>query len=150
MDAVTYPTKNVIDFIEGDLVPLRVRFDAKPLADEFNVKWTPTLIVLDPKGKEHHRTVGFLPPEELIPSLMIGMAKGHFDQERFSEAISLLGKLLAEYPRSQWAPEGIYLLGVSKFKSTHEPKSLKEAYERLQKDYPSSEWARRASPYRLL
>ena len=150
MDAVTYPNPAVVEFIQKNLIPLQVSFDAMPLATVFNIQWTPTLITLDSQGKEHHRTVGFLSPQELIPSLMLGMAKCHFDSQRFQEALAILEKLLAEFPQSDSAPEAIYLHGVSRYKSTHDPKPLKEAYERLQKDYPASEWTKRASPYRLL
>jgi outer membrane protein assembly factor BamD (BamD/ComL family) len=101
------------------------------------------VITLDPEGKEHHRTVGFLPPEELIPSLMLGIAKSYFDQEKFGEALTMLDKLLKEYPRSYSAPEAAYVQGVSKYKSTHDPKQLKAAYEKLQAEYPSSEWTKR-------
>jgi tetratricopeptide (TPR) repeat protein len=150
MDAVTYPNENVIEFIQQNMIPLRVTFDAQPLATDFNLKWTPTLIALDADGKEHQRTVGFLPPEELIPSLLLGIAKSYFDRERFSEALSTLDKLIKDYPNSDSVPEALYLQGVSKYKSTHNPKPLKEAYEQLQAKYPSSEWTKRAYPYRLL
>jgi tetratricopeptide (TPR) repeat protein len=150
MDAVTYPNENVIEFIQRNMIPLRVAFDAQPLATDFNLKWTPTLIALDADGKEHQRTVGFLPPEELIPSLLLGIAKSYFDRERFSEALSTLDKLIKDYPNSDSVPEALYLQGVSKYKSTHNPKPLKEAYEQLQAKYPSSEWTKRAYPYRLL
>jgi len=150
MDAVTYPDDRVIEFIQSHMIPLRVPFDDKPLSTDFNVKWTPTLITLDPEGKEHHRTVGFLAPEELIPSLLLGIGKSHFDQGRFDESLSTFDRLLKGYPNSDSAPEAIYLQGVSKYKSTHVAKPLKEAYEQLQAKYPSSEWTKRAYPYRLL
>ncbi len=150
MDAVTYPQKKVSEFIEKNLVPLRVAYDAQPLASDFKVTWTPTLITTDAKGREHHRTVGFLSPEQLIPSLMLGMAKVHFDENRYDAALALLDELLTQYAQSDSAPEAIYLQGVSRYKSTHSPRPLKEAYEKLQKSYPSSEWTRRAAPYRLL
>ena len=150
MDAVTYPDERVTEFIQKNMIPLRVAFDAQPLSIDFNIKWTPTLITLDSNGKEHYRTVGFLPPEELIPSLMLGIAKSYFDRERFSEALSTLDKLLKDYPKSDSAPEAIYLQGVCRYKNTHDAKPLKEAYERLQAHYPSSEWTKRAYPYRLL
>ncbi len=150
MDAVTYPNEKVIEFIEKNMIPLRVAFDAQPIATQFNLKWTPTLITLDADGKEHQRTVGFLPPEDLIPSLLLGIAKSYFNRERFSEALSALDKILAEYPKSDSAPEAIYLRGVCRYKSTHKPQPLKEAYEQLQANYASSEWTKRAYPYRLL
>ena len=150
MDAVTYPKESVIDFIQTYLIPLRAASDAQPLSTEFNLKWTPTLITLDTEGKEHQRTVGFLSDEELIPSLMMGIAKCHFDKENFKEALSFFEKILKDYPKSDAAPEATYLQGVSRYKSTHDAKPLKAAYEQLLARYPSSEWTKRAYPYRLL
>jgi tetratricopeptide (TPR) repeat protein len=150
MDAVTYPNDKVIKFIQRHMIPLRVPFDAQPLSSDFNIKWTPTLVTLDANGKEHHRTVGFFPPEELIPSLLLGIAKSYFERERFGEALSTLEELLTDYPKSDAAPEAIYLRGVCRYKSTHDPKPLKGAYEQLQANYPLSEWTKRAYPYRLL
>src|SRR5512136_870622 len=100
MDAVTYPDEKVVDFIGKSIVPLKLSFDAKPMADDYNVKWTPTLITINGGGKEHHRTVGFLPPEELIPSLMLGIGKVHFDAERIGEALKYFEKIVKEFPRS--------------------------------------------------
>jgi TolA-binding protein len=150
MDAVTYPDSRVIEFIQKKIIPLQVPYNHQPLSSEFNVKWTPTLVTLDEEGKEHHRTLGFLGPEELIPSLLLGMAKIHFDLEQFAPALAGLEALLAEYPKSDAAPEAIYLRGVARYKSSHEVKHLKEAYELLQAQYPGSEWSKRAYPYRLL
>lgn len=150
MGAVTFPKQEVIDYITTNVVPLRLPHDHKPLSEQFQVKWTPTLVTLDQDGKEHHRTVGFLPPEELIPSLLLGKAKTHFDLEQFEAALKTLETLLKDYPKSDSAPEAIFLKGVCGYKHTHQPKPLKEAYERLQKEYPNSEWTKRALPYRLL
>jgi hypothetical protein len=150
MDAVTYPNEKVIEFFSKKIVGLRAPFDSKPLSTDFSVKWTPTLVVTDWDGKEHNRTVGFLPPEELIPSLLLGMAKCDFDADRFRQAIALLDALLADYPWSSAAPEAVFLRGVSRFKAANDPAPLKEAYEKLRVDYPESEWVKRASPYGLL
>lgn len=150
MDAVTYPETRVINFISQSMIPLRVPFDAQPLATDFKVKWTPTIVTLDYEGHEHHRTVGFLAPEELIPSLILGISKMYFDTDQFDDALKHLDKLLADYPQSGSAPEALYLRGVSLYKSTNDPKPLKEAYEKLLEAYPDGEWTKRAYPYRLL
>ena len=150
MGAVTYPNQKVAEFVEKHMVPIQVLFNAQPLATDFNVKWTPTVITLDEEGAEHHRTVGFLSPEEFIPSLMLGIGKVHFDREKFEAARSLFDQLLQGYPKSDAAPEAVYLRGVAQFKSSHSAKALKDIYERLQTEYPSSEWTKRAQPYRLL
>jgi len=150
MDAVTYPNAKVVAFINESVIPVRLPHDHKPLAEQFKVKWTPTLITLDTEGDEQHRTVGFLPPEELIPSVLLGTAKAHFYYDNFDNALQVLGALLKDYPKSDPAPEAIYLRGVCRYKSIQDPKPLKEAYEKLQAEYPKSEWAKRAYPYRLL
>lgn len=150
MGAVTYPDAKVIDFVNSRMVPVQVLFDAQPYATDFNIKWTPTIITLDEAGKEHHRVVGFLPPEEFIPSCLLGIAKVNFDTDRFQDALFDLEKILTNYPRSKAAPEAVYLRGVCGYKSTHDPKPLKAAWEKLQAEYPMSEWTERAKPYSLL
>ena len=150
MDAVTYPDKNVIAFIEKYYLPLQVAHDAKPLADDFNVKWTPTLITLGLDRREHHRTVGFLDPDAFIASALLGIGKYNFDNDRFAEALEFFEKIVAEKPESDSAAEAIFLRGVSRYKSSGDPKPLKEAYETLSSRFPDSEWTKRAYPYRLL
>jgi len=150
MDAVSYPDTKVTEFINGNIVPLRVHFDNQPLSSTFNVQWTPTLVTLDRNGKEHHRTVGFLSPEELIPSLILGIGKTHFDLKEFKQSVESFDKIISSYSKCDATPEAMYLRGVSRFKTTHDGKILKEAYELLQSQYPGSEWTKRALPYRLI
>ena len=150
MDAVTYPDQKVINFINQHFVPLRIPFDAEPYAKDFNVKWTPTIITLDTDGREHHRTMGFLLPKDFIPSLYLGIGKSSFDTENIDKALVYFDNLLTMFPKSDSAPEGTYLQGVSLYKSTDNPTPLKEAYEKLKLKYPASEWTKRAFPYRLI
>ena len=150
MDAVTYPDDKVGDFLKNRVIPVRVAYNQKPLSDDFNVQWTPTIVTLDWDGKESHRTVGFLSPEELIPSLLLGIGKAHFEAGGFEEAISTFDEILKDYPKSDCAPEAIYLRGVALYKNTKDPKPLKGAYEKLAAEYPDAQWTKRAYPYRLL
>jgi tetratricopeptide (TPR) repeat protein len=150
MDAVTYPNSKVIDFISSNLVPLFIAYDAKPLSVDFNIKWTPTLIILGPSGSEHHRTVGFLDPDAFIASQLLGTGKFHFDNDRFSEALHYFEKILGEYSQTDFVPEAIFLQGVTRYKDSGDPLPLKDAYEKLSSEYPDSEWTKRAYPYRLL
>ena len=150
MDAVTYPDDSVVRFVQESYIPLLVPFDAKPLADDFNVKWTPTLVILGIDRREHHRTVGFLNPEAFIASSLLGIGKYHFDNDRYPEALTFFEKTVADYSLSDSAAEAVFLRGVSRYKNSGDPKPLKEAYEDLSSQYPESEWTKRAYPYRLL
>jgi hypothetical protein len=79
MDAVTNSSTEVIDFLQRQAIPLRLPHDHKPLADAFKVEKRPCRIILDQDGHEHHRSVGFLSPEELIATIRLGMAKTLYD-----------------------------------------------------------------------
>ena len=150
MDTVTYPDERVVAYITQHLIPLRLPHNDKQHATEFKIKWTPTLIVLDTDGRESHRTVGFLAPDELIPALQLGVGKVHYEAERFAQAISAFDKLLQDHPKSAAAPEAIFFRGVSVYKRTNNPKALREVYDRLTVEYPDSEWTKRSFPYRLI
>lgn len=150
MDAVTYPDEGVTNFIMEQMIPLRLPYDHKPYAEKFEIKWTPSLIVLDTDGKEAYRSVGFAPPEELIPMLKLGVGKAHFAAARFEKAIEAFDFVIGKYPKSKAAAEAIYFRGVSLYKHTDNPKPLREAYDKLSADYPDAEWTKKAYPYRLI
>jgi tetratricopeptide (TPR) repeat protein len=150
MDTVTYPNAQVARFLTEQVIPVRLSFDAVPEATDFKVKWTPSLIIVDSDGEEHHRTTGFLEPIELMAMILLGIGKTHFDRERFKEAINVLDRLLKDFGKTDSAPEAMYYGGVSRYKDTKNPAPLKEAYERLNREHPTSEWTKRAAPYRLL
>src|SRR5512140_1604645 len=116
MDAVTYPNEQVIAFINEHLAPVRVPITSKPLPKEFNATWTPTFVIVDSQGQEHHRSVGYLAPEEFIPFLMVGIAKVHFDKEQYDESESWLDRVIETYPKSAAAPEAVYYRGVGRYK----------------------------------
>ena len=149
--AVTYPDSNVCFSVEKDFIPIQVDFNKnKALVKRFSVKWTPTIIIFDADGSEHHRFIGFLPPEDFIAQLVLGKGKAEFDQDRFEQAIQCFQEILVRYPKADAAPEAQYLLGVTKYKANHDPKELKLGLEVLQRDYPCSEWTKKAQVYALI
>lgn len=150
MDAVTFEDLGVANFITDRMVALRVPVGAKTLAADFRVVWTPTLIVLDYWGKEHQRTVGYLPPDEMLAWMLLGLGKVGFDLDQFSEAGIQFNTLLNACPQSAAAPEAVYLRGVARYKSSHAAQALKDTYRQLSLEYPGNEWTRRAEPFDLL
>ena len=120
------------------------------MVDRFVVKWTPTLIILDADEREHHRFTGYLPPEDFIAQVMLGKGKTEFDLDHFAEAIRCFQEILSRRPRADAAPEAQYYLGVARYKASHDPKELKKGLENLQRDYPNSEWAKKAQVYALI
>ncbi|GLI39959.1 hypothetical protein KI811_01835 [Geobacter hydrogenophilus] len=150
MDAVAYPDASVIKFINDNLIPVRIPADDPVLGPQFKIKWTPTIIVLDAQGDEHYRTLGFYPPADLIPSLLLGMGKVRFNQPDRQAACDCFRRIFSDYPKNSLAPEAIYLNGVARYIETHDVANLIGIYDRLAAEYPGSPWLTRADPYRLL
>jgi len=134
--------------VEKNFVPLQIEFNKnKTMVNRFSVKWTPTIILLDSDGGEHHRFIGFHSPEDFIGQIMLGRAKAEFDQDHFEQAIQCFQEVLVRYPKADAAPEAQYFLGVSRYKASHDPKQLRLGLEALQRDYPNSEWTKKAQVY---
>jgi hypothetical protein len=150
MGAVTYPNDKVVKFVDYNFVPVQIEVSNTALMNEFKVTWTPTIIVLDADGSEVHRVVGFLPPEEFIPNFMVGKGKWYFNADQHPEAQGMFDEALENFPNSDAAAEAIFFKGVSRYKASHNPKPLREAYDMLTAKFPGSEWTKRAAPYRLI
>lgn len=150
MDAVAYIDPTVISFVNSNVIPLRLAAADPVLGPKYRVKWTPTLLILDSEGVEQYRTLGFYPPEDLIPSLLLGMGKACFDLPDRPAACGYFQRNIKEYPKNPMAAEAIYLNGVSLYIESHDVTNLIGIYDRLAQDYPESPWLTRALPYRLL
>lgn len=147
MDAVTYPNEGVVQFIEKNVIPVRILYNQQPLASQFKVKWTPTLILLDTEGNEVYRNEGFLPPDSLNPALMLGIGRLELQHANYAKAASLFSDIVSKYAQSEEAPEAVYFMGVARFKTTKDLKAMKKAYEDLKSKYPNSSWTKKAQPY---
>jgi len=150
MNAVAFPDPAVISFINDNLIPVRIPANDPELGPRYKVKWTPTLLILDAGGVEQYRTLGFYPPEELIPSLLLGIGKARFNEPDRPAACDCFEKILKSYSASSLAPEAVYLNGVSRYIETHDVTNLIGIYDRLATEYPGSPWLTRVDPYRLL
>ena len=120
------------------------------MVKRYGVKWTPTIIILDEDGDEHHRFIGFLQPEDFIAQMTLGKGKLAFNLDNFDQAIQCFQEILVGYPKTDADPEAQYYLGVSKYKASHDPKELKLGLEALQRNYPQSEWTKKAQVYSLI
>ena len=110
MDTVTYPDASTVETIDRNLIAVRVQIGSEPgLPNRFKIQYTPTVVILDGDGVERQRTVGFLPPAEFIPSLLLGVGKSHYFNDRFKFASQALSQLLESYPDSRWSSEAASL-----------------------------------------
>ncbi len=90
-----YPDPRVTRLVNQNFRPVRihVRENAeawKHVGGELGVQWTPTVLILDSSGVERHRIEGFLPTEDFLAQLTIGLAKSAFGRNEFAEARAMV------------------------------------------------------------
>ena len=100
---------------------------------------------MDPEGMERHRIEGFLPAEDFLAQLQLGLARIEFEKQNFSAAEKLYRWVYERFPASSAAPEGMYWAGVSRYKASKDAQDLTVTGKMLSEKYPDSEWARKGS-----
>jgi len=132
-------------------VRIHVREDAdawRTIGQELGVQWTPTVLILGPDGKEHHRLEGFLPAEDFLAQLMIGLAKMGFAAGRYDEAERRYREVLEQMPETESAAEAQYWAGVSRYKASNDPSALTDTATAFTSRYKDTSWAKKASVWR--
>jgi TolA-binding protein len=145
-----YPDPRVIDFVTRHFVPVRVHVkdnpaDFKRLGAHYSAQWTPTTLLIDESGTERHRIEGFLPTEDFLSQLALGLAKAAFARQDYAAAEGLYRDVVQRYPGTDAGPEAQYWAGVSKYRATNDPAALKATGEAFRQRYQESTWAKKAS-----
>ena len=113
----------------------------------FDSVWTPSVIILDPNGKERFRIEGYLPKDEFRAQLELGLARVAFMSKDFADAERRFSEVLERYPESKAAPEALYWKGVSHYKTTNDHTVLGEMPGQFQVNYPDSIWAAKTAAW---
>ena len=145
-----WPDERVVRFVNENFVPARVHVkdDAEAFrryGDKYNAKWTPTILLLDSEGVEHHRIEGFLPNDDFIAQLMLGRGHMDFKQDKFAEAEKRFREIVDKLPNTDAAPEAQYWSGVSRYKATNDATALKATARAFSRQYSDTTWAKKAS-----
>jgi tetratricopeptide (TPR) repeat protein len=145
-----FPDERVARFITEHFVPARVHVkeqaeDFNRLGQEFNAFWTPTQLILEPDRTERHRIEGFLPTEDFLAQLTLGLAKAAFARQQWDEAEKHFREVVEKYPDTSAAPEALYWAGVSRYKRTNDPAALRETASEFTRRYTDSDWAKRTT-----
>jgi thioredoxin-like negative regulator of GroEL len=134
-----------VSLISSNFIPAKIHTKEQPqVFKRFGVQWTPTILVMTPDGAEAHRIDGFLPVDDLLAQLTLGLGKVAFKREQYPEAERHFREVVDRFGQASSASEAAYWAGVSAYKATHDGAKLKETYRLMQEKYPASEWARKA------
>jgi Tetratricopeptide repeat len=132
--------------ISERFIPIKIHIKERPEDfRRFKADWTPTLIIAEPDGTERYRFSGFLPADDFLAQLSLGLAKAAFSRGQYEEARRAYRAVADQFPKSDAAPEAVYWGAVSAYKATNKPEFLKEGGTELRDKYPQSEWAKKGS-----
>jgi hypothetical protein len=145
-----YSDPRVIEFIQQHFTPVRVHVrenadEFKRLGSRFNAQWTPTALIVDGEGHERHRIEGFLPADDFLAQLSLGLAHSAFARGSFKEAEPLFRDVVEKYPNTESAPEALYWAGVSRYKGSGDAAALGETAQAFLTRYTGTSWAKKAS-----
>jgi tetratricopeptide (TPR) repeat protein len=141
-----YPDPRVSDFVTGNFVPSRIDVRKTPqLMERFNALWTPTIVLLDSAATERYRFEGYVPAEDLLAHLTLGLGHVAFATKNFAEAQRRFQEVLDKYPKSEVAPEALYWRGVARYKEKNDAAALGETASEFTRRYSDSSWAKKAS-----
>lgn len=141
-----YPRDDVESFITEQFVPTKIHMAEQPREfARFGAIWTPTLAVLDPDGEEHYRFVGYLPADEFLGRLGLGLGHRAARRKRWEEAEERFQGVVDEHPDTDAAPEALYWAGVARYQGRDDPSALGATAEAFRERYTDSEWATKAS-----
>jgi hypothetical protein len=148
-----WPETRVVAFVNEWFIPARLHVkdqaaDFQKFGDRFGASWTPTALMLDPSGVERHRIEGFLPQQDFLAQLTLGLGLIAFHGKRFQDAERRFAEVLEQFPASDAAPEAQYWAGVSRYKDTGDAKALAATADAFQRSYQDSVWAKKASVWR--
>lgn len=133
-------------FVAQNLVPVKVHVkEQREAFRRFTAKWTPTLMIVDPDGKELFRTEGYLPPHDFLAQLMIGYGRALFLKNKPADAARVFGDVVARFADTEFAPEAVYWEAVSHYRATADHQFLDAVAKVLAEQYPNSTWTKRAS-----
>ena len=122
--------------------------DFQRLGERYSAQWTPTTLVIDADGTERHRVEGFLPAEDLLGQLGLGLGQVAFAKGEWETAERRFRTVADEHPKSDAAAEAVYWAGVSKYKASKDPAALGATARRLEERYADSTWSKKASVWR--
>lgn len=147
MGAVTYPDKQVESLIDEHFVPVQFNVVEQPeVMARFNTPWTPTLLVIDPDGKEHRRSQGYLDAQRFVGEMSLATLLAAIDRQDFARAHKLGGEVMQQVQGDPVRePEALYWSSVAHYKASGDANNLLAGWNRLLDEFPQSEWAKKVS-----
>jgi tetratricopeptide (TPR) repeat protein len=146
LDAGVYPNEEVASLLNKNFVAAKVNVvENEKTAKEFNIHWTPTILVLDKDKKINFwLDAGYQPATEFIPTILISLGRYNFNSAGYDTAVQWFSEVVDKHSSSLSIASALYWRGVSFYKKGDKDNLIKNWTELLSK-YPKSRWAQAVS-----
>jgi hypothetical protein len=144
MDTVSYPDAELQGLIGEAAVPVRVNIlEERELARRFGARWTPAVVFALPDGRVVHSFLGFLPPDEYAPQVLLARGHAAFLKGDWEAAAEQFASAADGWPQSDAAPEATYWRGVARFRLEKVTRPIYEACMEIVDRWPHHIWAKK-------
>ncbi len=150
MDAVTYPTPEVVELLDERFVCYSVN-ERKPsredkrLIRDFRLLWSPGLVFFEPRGAELRRFVGFRPPKAFVAELHLVLGLNDMLYRRFDSAAGTFEIAACRFGEGEGAAEALYWRGIAIYRAggrNHD--ALRQHWNENRARFPGNSWWPRA------
>ena len=86
-----------------------------------------------------------MPADDLLAQLELGLGHAAFARQQWAEAEQHYRQVIAQFPKTEAAPEALYWAGVAKYKATNDPAALRDTAQQFKQRYAGTSWATKAS-----
>lgn len=146
MGAVTYPDAAVQAFLSEQIVPAKLDLTSRDPAAvaalrDYRLLWAPGFVVLDARGQEMRRWIGYLPPRDFLAEIRLALGKVALLARRFDEAHAHFREVADLDPPSRVSDEGAYWAPIAVYRRDgRDLDFLHEAWRELRERFPDSRW----------
>jgi tetratricopeptide (TPR) repeat protein len=146
MDTVTYPDENVARFVGDQFEAAKLHVgDKDPLVRDavrrYRMLWAPGYVVLDGRGEELRRFIGFQPPRDWTAELRIGLGKAELLRRGYDQAFAHFRAAADLVPPAPVSDEGVYWAGIAVYyRDKKDLQFLHQYWEELVQRFPESRW----------
>ena len=150
MDAVTYPTPEVVQLLSDRFVCLAVNTKKpdgtdKELIRRYRLLWEPGFVVVDHRQTEFRRFVGFRNPSDLAAEVLIAQGKSAYLHLRFKDACKEFRSVGLLEPHAELAAEALFWGGIAAYREQDRNLAVLESeWAKLLERHPDSSWCSRA------
>ena len=136
--------------ITENFLPVRIHVKEQPddwkrCTERYHALWTPTILLLDPEGVEQHRIEGFLPVEDFLAQIELGLGHAAFKRQDWRGAERWFDNVAQHHGESDAAAEATYWVGVARYKASGDAHHLSDTAETFAHRFQDTPWAKKAS-----